>query len=500
MINILVVDDDPFIRQSICIMLKEHYQQKEITIYEASDGLKALELISTINVHILLTDIKMPNCTGIELLKKLKAFHFRGKSIVLSGFDDYSLVREAMKFGATDYLLKPIVTEEFFTLFDNTLQEITEQESYIANHEDEAMIDIRKLYENQFKLDRLFAEGEPFNVKKGQCIMLMVELPRKEMTHLEFVKSSYFSQCLDYFNWHIEKGYELIQGEYQGCWIVLLEDVNDSALEQIQPFLADFTNRDQKACCSDFFSMEYFKQAYADCLRRMDNIFYNIPKLPPITWEAYPYTEHILTLETAVCNYDYPAFSDALHELMLQINYDKCPVSDIRRLLLDFVYRIMQKNSRYIRTIGQYKMSENDILLGISEAFCLSQLQDEFMKDFQLYMNAGDSDEGVYIRKAKQYIAKHYVEDISLNDIASALSLHPNYFSSLFRKSCQMTLMEYIRDFRIKKACELMDHTNLKLYEIAEQVGYHDTVSFNRAFNKVTNLSPSEYRKGLPLT
>ena len=90
-----------------------------------------------------------------------------------------------------------------------------------------------------------------------------------------------------------------------------------------------------------------------------------------------------------------------------------------------------------------------------------------------------------------------YDKEISLTDIADYLSLHPNYFSALFKKDCGMTFMEYLRKVRIEKACALMKQSNRKLYEIAEQVGYRDALQFNRAFHKETGVSPSEYLRKL---
>lgn len=506
MIHILIVDDEPLIRKSIHMMIEEHYRGQDISISEASDGLKALELTASVETDIILTDIKMPGCSGLELMQRLKGLQYNGKIIVLSGFDDYSLVRDAMKLGATDYLLKPIVEEEFLSLMDNSFREILHRKSYLTNHQDESTIDIRKLYENQYLLDQLLSghtsvPGLPNS--DANSIMLLIDLSKQEKVHLDYVKSTYFKQCNAYFTPHLKSGQTMLQGEVKGYWVVLLCNAEEDDYYFVQPYLASCTNKEQKACCSDLFPLSSLQGAFENCMNRLDHIFYNMPKLPPNQVESFPYSKHFSLLEEAACNFSFPDFSAALHDLFLQINYDKRAVNEIKKLLLDFVYRIMQKNTKYIRIIGQFKMSPHDVLLCINDAFCLSSLQTDLLSIFRIYMEQETSSaqnmENIYLRKAKEYVNKMYASDITLTDISKFLSLHPNYFSALFKRDCGMTFMEYLRKVRIEKACSLMKQSNsrYRLYEIAEQVGYHDTLQFNRAFHKETGISPSEYQRSL---
>ena len=504
MIHILIVDDEPLIRKSIHLMLESHYPEQDLQIAEAADGFKALEHTASVETDIILTDIKMPGCSGLELMERLNQLEYHGKVIVLSGFDDYSLVRNAMKLGAADYLLKPIVEEEFLSLMDNSFREILHRKSYRTKHQDERVIDVRKLYENQYNLDELLAghfdlPGLP--TPESDAILLLIDLSKQEKIHLDYVKSTYFKQCNEYFLPHLSETHLLFQGESRGYWVVLLCNATEQDYYFVQPFLAGCTNQEQKACCSKLFALSALQDAFGDCVNRMDHIFYNMPKLPPNQLEDFPYPQHFAQMEEAACQFSYNDFSAALHDLFLQINYDKRPVTETKKLLLDSMYRIMQKNTRYIRIIGQYKMSPNDVILRINDAFSLSTLQADLLSIFQIYMgqetSSGQPMESSYLRKAKDYVNRMYAQEISLTDIAGYLNLHPNYFSALFKKDCGMTFMEYLRKVRIEKACALMQQSNYKLYEIAEQVGYHDALQFNRAFHKETGVSPSEYQRKL---
>ena len=115
--KVFIVDDEKIIRKGISSILQQHIPSLEI-IGEAADGAEALEKISANVPDIVITDVKMPNMDGVELTKELHRQHPSTKIIVLSGYDDYNYVRQSMKNGALDYLLKPIDKHEFLSLIN----------------------------------------------------------------------------------------------------------------------------------------------------------------------------------------------------------------------------------------------------------------------------------------------------------------------------------------------------------------------------------------------
>ena len=132
---------------------------------------------------------------------------------------------------------------------------------------------------------------------------------------------------------------------------------------------------------------------------------------------------------------------------------------------------------------------------------------EEFHKTFQRVMEnisskiekkeQQEKKEEYVVKKAQEYMEKHCSEQLLLSDIAAQFHLHPNYFSSLFKKQLDMTVRDYILQLRMTKAKELMKDSSLKLLDIALAVGYEDAAHFNRAFKNVTGVSPSMYRDGI---
>ena len=104
-------------------------------------------------------------------------------------------------------------------------------------------------------------------------------------------------------------------------------------------------------------------------------------------------------------------------------------------------------------------------------------------------------DKSKYVLEAMAYISKHYNDpDISVGTVAQSLNISEGYLSHTFKKETDYTLLNYITRYRIHKAMELLKDCRVKVYEVAEQVGYRDIAYFSATFKKYTGISPSEYQ------
>ena len=98
------------------------------------------------------------------------------------------------------------------------------------------------------------------------------------------------------------------------------------------------------------------------------------------------------------------------------------------------------------------------------------------------------------VRKAKDYIKTHISDTLAINDISAQFQLSPYYFSTLFKNFTGVCIRDYIVQERINKAKSLLQNPEKKIQDIALESGYQDVAHFNRAFKKITGLSPSKYR------
>lgn len=107
--------------------------------------------------------------------------------------------------------------------------------------------------------------------------------------------------------------------------------------------------------------------------------------------------------------------------------------------------------------------------------------------------------ENRYVQSAIEYIEKHYPEtDFSIGKLAESLSVSEGHISRLFKSETDTSIGNYLTKYRIKKAMDYLKDINVKVYEVAEKVGYQDIAYFSNTFKKLVGKTPSDYQtKGL---
>lgn len=102
-----------------------------------------------------------------------------------------------------------------------------------------------------------------------------------------------------------------------------------------------------------------------------------------------------------------------------------------------------------------------------------------------------------YLEQSIQFINKYYQNIIKVNDIATYVGVNRSYLTSIFKQKLNISPQEFLLNFRLDKACQLLTHTNLPINEIAKSVGYPDPFAFSKIFKKVYGISPKKYRQSI---
>lgn len=443
--NILVVDDDPVIRRELCGFLEEYSREtgEALVACEAENGQKAIEAVCARPIELIFSDIKMPLCTGTQMMEKLRELGYAGQVVIISGFEDYSLIRSSMKLGASDYLLKPIAQEEFRVV----LRECLDRPGRETARRRAAFIQMRAAVREAF----------------GDAVLL--------------------------------------QGAYRGYWaMALASPCTAAAARELHRVLLGMKIR--FGCDDRTSSAPELPAAFSRCMEKLNLFFYDVPDLFTAVHEPFPYEGLMKQLVSAVCACDFIGFSGFLSQLFSTLCRDRPDLEETRRLLTSILYRAMAQNNHLIAVVGQYKFTEHDLLPCIEEATSAMELRRRMMESFHLYMEAlrekTVNRDSYNVSKVKQLLEEEYMKDISLTEISDRLGIHPNYLSTLFKTETGTTYSQYLRALRVKKAADLMRTTNLKVYEIAERVGYSDTASFYRVFKEELGVSPARYKRNLP--
>ena len=123
-----------------------------------------------------------------------------------------------------------------------------------------------------------------------------------------------------------------------------------------------------------------------------------------------------------------------------------------------------------------------------------SEMNDFFKSIQECLMNNVNRKSSLIARKAVEYVEKNYWREIKIEDVVKEIFITPNYFSQIFKSYMGVSFIDYLNSFRVEKAKVLLKEMDLKVYQVAEQVGYKNYKHFNVIFKKYTGESPKEYR------
>ncbi|MDR2185381.1 MAG: response regulator [Treponema sp.] len=506
MSSILIVDDEQHIRESIARILEKRFSGESV-IRQAANGLEALEMICAIPIDLIIADIKMPLCGGVELMRKLKSLGLRKHLIILSSFDDYAFVRETLKMGAVDYLLKPVAPEELCALAANCLAE-TAREGLHAPAGKQAA-GTPALFRDDAEYRRLEQRYYFTRLAAGKAWEELFP-PRKEGGRDEknavFFATADSEDLLTRFTTSLEHDspagcriFRGAEGPYFGAAIVSRREKLTEKRENLSRLVSGQCGRFGISTVKD---LKHAATAWQEALGELAKQFYDVRE----EWdpeEHYPFEELKARLINALCDCSTENLRPLLDRLFGLLKQDRVPVDEARRFLCSLVYGLMEADAGYISVIGKYKFTGKDLVRIIqSEASASGILRgmheclDCYIRErLALREQQGAADiEDYTVRRIKKFIETNYRRRISLKIISQKLELHPNYLSTLFRQKTGVTYGHYLRHLRIEKAKALIKMTNLKLYSVADQVGYKDNARFYRAFKEETGVSPIAYR------
>lgn len=512
-LQILLVDDDMQILLGLEKIISNHFTEDEIIIFSCENGLMASQLLSQKSIDILITDIKMPLCSGIELLKIVNEHNYNCHSIVLSGYDDFNLVRDAMRLGASDYLLKPVDEG----LLIHSLQEIKDTSAHIAPPSEDvasltSILKMQKLLESFLgNTGILLTDTEKFlNDHKisGQtsCLMCYVDIKRalysNHLTMFQFLADraeTFLSTFKDPERHQLTPVY----GGLGSFWIFLLFSYETSSAPQeiLKPFF-ELLDKDhlKYSFTPTWYSYAHLRDADMVCRKGFEKYYFDLPyNIPNDSVSDQALSQYMSKAIEAASSYDYSATIENLEHCFALFNYLRPSIPEIKKEMNHFVYSILNRNSTFIPIISSSKFTDYDILEHIENAESLSVLKNSIYTSInyligELIQSMKNKDDYV-IMKAKEYIKNNYKDDLTLNDVAAHVFLNGNYFSTLFKQKTGITFRNYLRNYRIEKAKELLTTTNFRIYEIALMVGYNEHSHFVRAFKSVTGKNPGQFRE-----
>lgn len=532
--NLLIVDDEFVIRDGLTSYNWEAFGFKAIG--QAPNGKKALEFIKDQTVDVILTDIKMPVMDGLELSRSIHAAYPECKVIILTGYDDFNYAKSAISTNVYEYILKPIDNNNLDNVFAKLKTELDKEknksiilsmsernirERFFMQILEQKVTDINDIEE---KMDLLEITLNRSNYSCVVCQLNNIQTPFEKKTFN--AQLFCFIKLLDkYFNKH-NIGYFYINDLYQLICILNYEVTDkkmtpqsyvSSVLIDVKNIVENFWNKHISTAPvitagNIYNSLMSVSASYREAQKLLKKKFYENSNIF-LAWEysnihmdnlfEYPYKSEndlinvILEGDKNQVSYYFETFWESFSESVKQIEPSR--FKDIMTQFLNvlerklIVYRISLENTANLKYPYNTEVEHLKTLCDLKE-FIERAVMDTAVSMYQLH-NRHRTSCHLAIEQAKKYIAEHYHKKITLKEIADYVYLNASYFSIQFKKETGKKYIEYLKEFRINKAKEMLKQNSLKVYQISEQVGYDNPKYFTNAFKEYTGFSPLEYRQ-----
>ncbi|HEX2926692.1 MAG TPA: response regulator, partial [Ruminiclostridium sp.] len=529
MYKVFLVDDEIIVRQGIrnCII----WEKTDFVLSgEAPDGEFALPLIQEIKPDILITDIKMPFMDGLQLSQIIRKNMPWVKIIILSGHDEFSFAREAIRIGVTEYLLKPATSEDLFESLKKVAAQIENEKKERENAEKvkKLLAQNTPLFRDKFLNELLLGMISPvevidncdslnINIISKYYIVEIVELEitKKDFTGVEYSEILKSEALIDNV---VKENNEVIKfRRILGEIVLIIKGNNAGDIEETAYGLAQSLKYEveRKTSCAIGISIgsvreriQGISQSYkeADEIRNYRYIYgkSKILGINDVKSNIGGKKEFIKINKNDVYDFlkcglksDIRCFVDRyLHNL-----------SEVEMKSLIFIYYLfldmVLNAARFINELGgeveqiiPWVVNLENFVTGIDSIEKFGELtEDTLNKVFEFRDSRVEKKYDIIINKAKGYIHNNFSNPgISLNSVASFVNVSPSHFSTLFSQETGENFIEYLTKVRVKKAMELLKTTSLKSAEIAYNVGYNDPHYFCYIFKKALGITPKEYR------
>lgn len=444
--SIILVDDEDSTHE-----LLKNYIENIIGGFKVvgcfKNGGEAIDFLEENSVNIVITDIKMPKVSGLELAKYIYENMPSVKVVIISGYSEFEYVKPAIAYNVSNYLLKAVDMRELTDVLKKLASELDAEKKNIG-------------------------EAEYMTQREGFCTDLIVGVLEKEEIEEEYKKCNipysvdnvkialfkctllnYTRQFNERWNYDIETFDDAIRGilqsvinEYNGGVVIEINKLSDGLIIAV---MTDFV-------------ISGIEEKLEENLTEIMEIDCRIEKI-----------------------------------------MDFCGIYDVENYA-----NIFNKNELYKIMISYVKMyGVKRAKKVISRVMMLMNNEDPTGTKLTIVDNNGNVvEDEMYnaigtrpkkeelIQNAKNYIHENYMEDISYIDVADALYFNGVYFSRFFRQQTGQTIGDYILETRMKKAIEYLK-ANMKIADISELCGYKNTRTFQRIFKNYTGYSAIDYKK-----
>lgn len=527
MYRAVIIDDE----KKICRLILELGNWEELNIevvavcHDSEAGLAAIDLYRP---DIVLTDMRMPGCGGLELIRSVQESGQDPAFVIISGYQDFEYAYYAIKYGVMDFLLKPIEEERLNEVLRNMVKQLSLREEQAQRmrecrrmHTSLAQAEQKSLFEILF-----LPQGRAGGSAREMCRKYSCNFPYShvQVIYLKNGQENENSSVLERFRVRLKELcpegtvclVEPVCGGLAGIYNFPLEK-REAVGESLEVFFAEVRRWfAQFARCSvtmgvgpvaefsDLIkSADIAREAErakvslgANRIIKKEHLFFAKTTLADILTRERE--ESFRSLVEMMSKDKVKSWFEHLHRDLVRLS-DRPPSPDLLFALRD---RLLDETWAYIRRYDVESgfslflaevCAATEKVSGVREFFSVQA--EQYTLYFRHCQEIVNQKKTSRIRAARKYVDEHYAEPLTLEEVAEKAGLSPAYFSTNFKKYEKISFLDYLTFVRMEHAKELLSTTRFTIFEIAQRVGYQNDKVFSKAFKRVVGIRPGQYRR-----
>ena len=525
MLKVMVVDDEPYILQGLQELVDWNSEGFEIDAL-MTNGKEALDYLENHKVDLIISDIKMPVMSGLDLLEEVERRHLSdAKFVLLTGYDEFSYVQRAIRNNCMDYILKPVSKEDLIALL-HKVSNLNEQKEEVR--------------ENQKNMEDAYLSSNLMSIIKGKYDDSNVEYVKKHLQlagGIRFVDIEMLTDVSD----DDEDDYDLRVLQKQ-MFTACKDILKDNSCHFIFDVSYDKDNYDvgfiyceNMATRRDMTEKEFFEmfhkklevlfikpvrimcgkmvsdvsalsKSYSSCVRissikgfhKQKDIYFYEDDIQVVLSGMVLCKNSLDEVISAIQSNNHDAIRKAVADLFEEMNRSGQSNNvidlNINYLLFQLIHLASEQDDNVNQEeVIQYiseKSFENSINRGSRQH--LERFAIEYA-DYLMGLRKNVS-RGI-LADIEMEVRDHYAENISLRNLGEKYFINSSYLGQIFRKKFNQSFKDYLTNYRINEAARQLINTDKKINQIAADVGYRDCDYFIRKFIETQGCTPSKYRK-----
>ena len=509
--KLLIVDDEELTRTGVISSID--WQSIGIEeVLQADDGLNGIEAARTHQPDIVLCDVRMPRMDGIAMLERLEEILPDIVPVFMSGYSDKEYLKAAIKLKAVNYIEKPLNPDEIREAIIEARDLCLEKKRTRHNQSLHSI-------ESASRLALLLTQ--PYAHAKESISQLVQELPLSISTSTTFtaivlktdteedfplseVNTMYMSVREFLRTFHMDCIFAEKRVQYMVYF--LLGPVPGPAMRKsIEDFFCNLYSRYTRFCIAagdTLTGISRAYQSYTSAVILLQNSFFfpagtflsplhetaseKEPDLP-----SSPENEFL----TLLSDKNKEKTEDFLEKLFQHYNENQKILPNQAKDLYYKLFRALDEAAHQLKlTLSD---SQENLIDALEKTFSFYELHQKLVKKTEYFFQTANNteEENSTIFLIKNYIGQKYMDDtLSVKDISDHVFLSTSYVCTFFKNETGQTLNQYLTEYRMEKAKQLLADPRYKISDISSRVGYSDGNYFGKSFKKYTGFSPSEYR------